>query len=226
MTTHPIHVSCVRPSTTQGFSLIELLIALSLGISLSAMILQLLISESSLGQRVNRLLRERSAQQRTLALIRDDVQRSSRISATPQLEQHACNLAGRLPVLHLTTPAGMITYSVGAAPSAIWRGQVLMRCGPSYNLSGIPTVSTTPQNRVIIDALAEKATKWTGCRISLGESDKAVDLAGSSSHPFSACSHHQTLPSTIRVRLQQEFKAPPEGSTQLLNLEGTLSGST
>ena len=167
MDTSFIKTSRKQNAKTAGFSLVELLLTLSLGIGLSGAILQLLISESDVGLRVVRLMRERSVQQRTLALIRDDVQRSSRISTNPQLEQHACNLGGRVAVLHLSTAAGAITYSVGTAPSSIWRGQVLMRCGPAFDLAGQPAVGSSSQNRVVIDGLTAKADPQQECGVAM-----------------------------------------------------------
>ena len=199
-----------------GFSLIELLLALSLGITLSGSILQVLISEMDLGLRVNRLLRERSQQQRTLALISDDVRRSRRISATPQLERHACSLAGRLPVLHLITDAGAITYSVGTAPSGIWRGQVLMRCGPAFDLLGQPSVDSSAQNRVVVDGLASEVDLDEDCNSRADSSGAmAIDLAGSSQKGFSACLIHGISQPVVKIRLQQSF-ALPTGEQQKL----------
>ena len=208
-----------RHAEAHGFSLIELLLALSLGIGLSGTILQVLISESDLGLHVNRLLRERSVQQRTLALIRDDVQRASRISANPQLEQHACSLAGRLPVLHLSTAAGPITYSVGAAPSTIWRGQVLMRCGPAFGLSGEPSVGSQPQNRVVLDGLAGTVLPWLQCSRLLNPGEQVLDLAGSSHHSVSACLQPST--GLVAVRIEQDF--PQSGRAMRVSSEQTLS---
>ena len=212
-----------RDRKTLGFSLIEMMLAMSLGIGLSGAILQLLISESDLGLRVNRLLRERSVQQRTLALIRDDVRRASRISTNPLLEQHACSLSGRLPVLHLTTDSGPITYSIGTAPSALWRGQVLMRCGPAFDLEGQPSLGSTAQNRVVIDGLAATPPRWTGCKAlvkSPNESAPSVDLAGSSSRSFSACIEPQS--SQLALRLLQEFQGNGEG--QRISDDAILEG--
>ena len=205
--------------------MIELLLALSLGIGLSGMMLQLLINESSLGLRVNRLWRERSLQHRTLELIRSDVQRASRISTTPQLEQHACSLAGRLPVLHLTTAAGTVTYSVGAAPSAIWRGHVLMRCGPAFDVAGKPSETGTAQNRVVIDALAIHPEPWADETRLIAQSGVAMkDLAGSSATAFSA----MLAPDGGRIvalRLQRTF-ATHEMKEQLLTSEVLIGEST
>jgi hypothetical protein len=211
--------------TLSGFSLIELMLAMSLGIALSGAILQLLISESQLGLRVNRLLRERSVQQRTLALIRDDVVIASRISATPQLEQHACSLAGRLPVLHLTTAAGVITYSVGTAPSGIWRGEVLMRCGPSFDLRGRPSYGAAPQNRVVIDGIAKTPDSRQACKFLLPSTNSAasIDLAGSSQKGF--CSCLEANMHSINIRITQELKAP-QGTPQLITSSTSISRLT
>jgi hypothetical protein len=56
-------------------------------------------------------------------------------------------------VLHLATAAGPITYSLGNPAEPIWRGRVLMRCGPAYGLHG-ELGSGAAQNRVVLDALA------------------------------------------------------------------------
>jgi hypothetical protein len=56
-------------------------------------------------------------------------------------------------VLHLATAAGPITYSLGKPAEPIWRGWVLMRCGPAYGLHG-ELGSGAAQNRVVLDALA------------------------------------------------------------------------
>jgi hypothetical protein len=199
-----------------GFTLVELLLALSLSFGLCGAILQMLMHESQLGLRMNRLLRERGQQQRTLALIRQDIQAARRISADPLTEQHACNLTGRLPVLHLSTGSGTITYSVGAAPSSIWRGQVLMRCGPAFDLQGNLSGESQPQNRVVIDALAPKPDIWTGCgRLIEGAAvgGLTVDLASSSSRPFSACL--KATGRLVGLRVVQDFAPAQEsGKTQ------------
>ena len=72
-------------------------------------------------------------------------------------------MTGRRPVLAIATQPddlqvrgeNSIVYSVGSAPDAIWRGQVLMRCGPAYNLDGVPNLRGAFQNRVLLDALPQ-----------------------------------------------------------------------
>ncbi|MEY2643432.1 MAG: hypothetical protein RLZZ611_81 [Cyanobacteriota bacterium] len=185
-----------------GFSLVETLVSLSLGLTVAGSILQALFWQEQMNQGLTRLMRERSLQERTLTLIAADVARAQRISASPQSETAACPLAGRLPVLHLDTTAGPITYSLGDAPSAIWRGKVLMRCGPAFNLEGELTLGSEAQNRVVLDGLPGQATPWTGCA-SLLSGEAGSDLAGSAGHGFSACVDAQGL--LVGLRLEQEI---------------------
>ena len=197
-----------RSETAAGFSLLELMLALSLGLVLSGVMLQGLIDEGQNGQRLARLLRERAVQRRTLALVKGDLAQATAVSPSPDLEAHGCGLAGRLPVLHLSTPAGAVTYTVGAAPSAIWRGRVLMRCGPAYGLDGRLSVGGAPQNRVVIDGLAEVPPRWLRCGDMLSTDGAAlVELAGSAAQPFSACLDAQSR--LVALRLVQQFAASP-----------------
>ncbi|MFZ9229836.1 MAG: hypothetical protein ACO231_08650, partial [Prochlorococcaceae cyanobacterium] len=46
-----------------------------------------------------------------------------------------------------------ITYSLGKSAEPIWRGQVLMRCGPAFGLDGSPSAFQA-LNRVVLDGLA------------------------------------------------------------------------
>jgi type II secretory pathway pseudopilin PulG len=135
-----------------GFSLVELLLTLLIGCGLTVALLQSMLSEGRNGQRVGRLLRERVVAQRTLQLVRGDLLQSqgqADLSVLPP----ACNLSGRTAVLHLATAAGPITYSMGPPSEPIWRGWVLMRCGPAYGLYG-ELGRGAAQNRVVLDALA------------------------------------------------------------------------
>lgn len=141
-----------RPAAVQGFSLLELLLTLVIGCGLSGVLLQVLLSEGGNSQRLARVLRERVVAQRTLELVRGDL-RQAAVLADPAVLAPACNLAGRTVVLHLATSAGPITYSLGKPAEPIWRGQVLMRCGPAYGLHG-ELGRGTAQNRVVLDALA------------------------------------------------------------------------
>ena len=150
-----------------GFSLVELMLSLSLGLALSGVMLQGLMAAGQTSQRLTRLWRERAWQRRTLELVKSDLLQATAVSASPELEPHACSLAGRTPVLQMSTPAGPITYSVGAAPSAIWRGQVLMRCGPAYGLEGSLSIGSQAQNRVVIDGLSDPASSSAVCMISI-----------------------------------------------------------
>ena len=140
-----------------GFSLVELLLALAIGCGLTGVLLQALVGEGANSQRLGRLLRERAVAQRTLELVRGDLLQAGGL-ADPAVLAPACNLAGRMVVLHLAPApgnpdAGPITYSLGKSADPIWRGRVLMRCGPAYGLHG-ELGSGAAQNRVVLDALA------------------------------------------------------------------------
>ena len=135
-----------------GFSLLELLLALSLGMVLSAVALQSLLADGQRSQRLGEQFRQRSEQRRLLALIESDALAATALSAEPDPQASLCSMAGREPVVQLTTTAGVITYSRGASPSSIWRGEVVMRCGPAYGIDGRLT-SGAAQNRVVLDQL-------------------------------------------------------------------------
>lgn len=145
-----------RPATRigGGFTLVELLLALVLGTTLCLAILQALLWHAQNGGRLARQQRERAVQRRTLDLIRSELMRAGKVELQNSTSLASpCPLSGRAAVLQLLTPAGTIVYSLGAPPSSIWRGQVLMRCGPAYGLEGEPS-SGASQNRVLLDALA------------------------------------------------------------------------
>ena len=141
------------PPSAAGFSLVEVLLALALGLLFSGVMVQALFAEGSNSQRLARLLRERAGTERALQLIRSDLQRASQATAQLGGSSSACSLAGRSVVLHLETPEGPITYSVGKPAEPIWRGQVLMRCGMAFGLQGEPSRGQA-QNRVLLDGLA------------------------------------------------------------------------
>lgn len=134
-------------------ALLELLLALGLGLMLVAVVINLLLAGGDNGLRLARLLRERTWQRRSLTLIRADLRRAAALELASGVGS-ACPLAGRRPVLQLRTANGPITYAVGAPPSPIWRGQVLLRCGPAFGLYGEPSAGAA-QNRVLLDGLAD-----------------------------------------------------------------------
>ena len=130
------------------------MLGLGLGMALFVTLLQALLLQGRGNERLVRLVREQGVQRRTLALLRSEILRAERLELGESLAlQPACSLSGRRPVLHLQTSQGTISYTLGAPPSAIWRGQVLMRCGPAYGLDGEPSAGNS-QNRVLVDGLA------------------------------------------------------------------------
>ncbi len=148
----------------KGFTLIELLLSLSLGSMLFVVLLQLIGADLRLGNSMASRLRESAQQRQTLELIRGELAIGSgwEVDPTPS-HQWTCGMAGRQPVLAIgldsrnsQASTQTIVYSVGAAPSAIWRGQVLMRCGPAYGLDGVIRPEGKAQNRVLIDGLPKE----------------------------------------------------------------------
>ncbi|MEB3333229.1 MAG: prepilin-type cleavage/methylation domain-containing protein [Synechococcaceae cyanobacterium] len=173
-----------RPRRTAGFALAEVMLSVGIALALCTGMLQLVLQESRGSGRLARVLRERLWQRRTLDLVRDDLLRADAVRLNGNLAS-VCGLTGRRAVLQLANEQGVITYSLGAPPSPIWRGQVLMRCGPAFGLDGEPS-SGAFQNRVVLDALAG------------GGFSVAADAAG-----------------LLRVRLRQVFRPPAEAEQSL-----------
>ena len=148
----------------KGFTLIELLLSFSLGSMLFVVLLQLIGADLRLGNSMASRLHESAQQRRTLELIRGELAIGSSWTVDPVVShQWPCGIAGRQPVLAISldpssteVSSRVIVYSVGAAPSAIWRGQVLMRCGPAYGLDGVIRPGGKAQNRVLIDGLPQE----------------------------------------------------------------------
>ena len=143
-----------QPPAEGAFGLVELLVALAVALTVAAGVIQGLAGASRSGERLVLLLRERQVARRTLALLRSELKVSQRWQVGPDASMGAeCTLGGRAPMLQFEINGRRITYSVGIPPSQIWRGWVLMRCGPAYGLSG-ELSDGVAQNRVLIDALA------------------------------------------------------------------------
>jgi hypothetical protein len=144
--------------TTEGFTLVELLLAAALGLMLCGVMAKLLIGEAALSGSLARRIEQKRLQQRTLALIKGDLRGADRwhldLFTAPLAP---CPMAGRRPILSIVPAQGFapVVYSVGKAPSAIWRGAVLMRCGPAFDLNGRPNYNAAYQNRVLLDAVED-----------------------------------------------------------------------
>lgn len=141
---------------TGGFTLVELLVALAISGVLLAMVLQWLVGDLRQVGRVGRWLREQQTGHRTLDLIRAELQRAEQVSLSGE-PPPGCGSQNRPVVLQLSGrtasgEAAMVTYTYGAAPASIWRGSVLMRCGPAYGLHGSWSDGEAVP-RVLIDAL-------------------------------------------------------------------------
>ncbi|MCP9785720.1 type II secretion system protein J [Cyanobium sp. N5-Cardenillas] len=184
----------ISASKATGFSLVELMVAACLGLLVWGVVLQALVADGRQVDRLVRQVRERGQQQRVLALLRGDLQRATRVDLALGVGA-ACGLGGRDPVLQLTTAEGPITYTVGSAPSAIWRGRVLMRCGPAFGLHGEPSAGAA-QNRVLLDGLNDPGL------------EAALEPDG-----------------LLRLRLRQEFESAGGGTQRIETEARVLTGS-
>ena len=145
-----------RNSTAQGFTLVELMLAALLGTFLCGVIFQLLFAETRQGGALAETLQLKQWQRRTLELLKGDLERASSWQIAPDPSgSWPCALAGRQPKLAITPRDGSapLLYSLGPAPSAIWRGDVLMRCGPVFDLQGEIRSGSRYQNRVVLDGV-------------------------------------------------------------------------
>ena len=141
-----------------GFTLVELLIAAALGVLLSGVAMRVLLGEARRGGALAKRLLLKGLQRRTLDLVKADLDVAATWQVAPDLDVVAawsCPLAGRQPLLAITPRhgTGPVLYSVGPAPSTIWRGRVLMRCGPAFDLEGRMRPGSNYQNRVLLDAV-------------------------------------------------------------------------
>jgi prepilin-type N-terminal cleavage/methylation domain-containing protein len=153
----PVRASGKLPG--DGFSLTELLVTLALSGLVGAMVLTLLVGDLRQMGGLGRWLRERQAGERALELVRAEVQRAEGVTlqsgAVPL--PTGCGLAGRIFVMQLQGrnrggQSVAVLFSRGVAPSPIWRGDVLVRCGPAYGLDGEWSEGIAV-SRVLIDAL-------------------------------------------------------------------------
>ena len=146
-----------RYSTSRGFTLVELLAGISLGALISMVIIDALMAETGNSIRLARVWRERAATLRVLEMMRSELAQAQR--ASPNVIGNApsdCSLSRstRTVVLYMQTSQGIISYSLETKPDDIWRNTVLMRCGPSYNMSGSLSDSPNLISSVVLDGLA------------------------------------------------------------------------
>ena len=145
-----------KPRAAKGFTLVELMLAALLGCLLCGVAFQLLFAETRQGGSLAESLHLKQWQRRTLELVKSDLERGSSWQIDPDVTADwPCALAGRQPSLVITPRDGShpVVYSLGPAPSAIWRGEVLMRCGPAFDLHGGIRSGSHYQNRVVLDGI-------------------------------------------------------------------------
>ena len=127
-----------------------------LGCLLSGVAFQLLVAETREGGSLAESLQLRQWQRRTLELVNSDLERASSWQVDPEPSMSwPCTLAGRQPKLAVTPTdvSDPVMYIMGPAPSTFWRGSVLMRCGPAFDLHGGIRSGSRYQNRVVLDGV-------------------------------------------------------------------------
>ena len=132
------------------------MLAALLGTFLCGVVFQLLFAETRQGGALAESLQLKRWQRRTLELLQGDLERASSWWVDPEPSvDWPCGLADRQPKLAITPRDGSdpVVYSIGPAPSAIWRGDVLMRCGPAFDLQGGIREGSRYQNRVVLDGV-------------------------------------------------------------------------
>lgn len=144
-------------STQRGFTLVELLAGISLGVLISMVIIEALVAETGNSIRLARIWRERAATLRVLEMMRGELAQAQR--ASPSVIGNApqrcgLNRSTRTVVLYMQTSKGIISYSLETNPENIWRNTVLMRCGPDYDLNGSLSASSQPNSDVVLDGLS------------------------------------------------------------------------
>lgn len=206
--------------TGGGFTLLDALLSACIGCVLAMGLVQGLLADARITQRFSRQIHERQNQARLFDLLRSDLSLATAISDHPEQELAACSLAGRQPVLHLSTASGPITYSVGAPPSSLWRGQVLMRCGPAYGLDGTVAEVATPVSRVVLDALRAPSDPSRGCPSLLVAGEGAQELNRSGRTGLAVCLlAGGTL---LAVALEQVFPGAGGSISQTIRQEQLL----
>ena len=143
-----------RPRSAEGFTLVELMLAALLGTFLCGVVFQLLFAETRHGGVLAESLQLKQWQRRTLELLKGDLERASIWQIDPDASADwPCALADRQPKLAITPrdDSDPVLYSLGPPPSSIWRGDVLMRCGPAFDLHGGIRPGSRYQNRVVLD---------------------------------------------------------------------------
>lgn len=145
-----------RARRPEGFSLVELLLAMALGLVLVAVIGDALLGEARSSGRLGQLLRERLTTRRALELIGAELQQALSVRrALPPGGHPGCAVSGRRVLLHLVLPEGAVSYLLEPRPDPIWRGPALLRCGPAYALSGDRSNGTVV-SRVLVDGLRQE----------------------------------------------------------------------
>ena len=148
----------------QGFSLLELLLACSLGLILTSVMAQALLSDQRIGARLGQQLRQRQLLLRAHQLITVDIERGMALAPTASPR---CNLAGRLLWLQILSADGEPPPTAWAIPVRL-AGPGVDALQHAYGLSRRIKPGGKVQNRVVLDGL-QLGDQQHGCRLPQGE---------------------------------------------------------
>jgi type II secretory pathway pseudopilin PulG len=165
----------MRKSSTAGFTLIELVIALGLATTVLALAGSGIMVISQRDQAAAAARTNRYELQRTTSFMGNEVRMAAQIDPCPQIVKDlyspASGSKNHYPVLSLQMPAASglmqpIVYYVAEPPqNTVWSGPlVIYRWGPSMKLDGSysQVVANTYFNEVVIDRI-DKAVNIAPC---------------------------------------------------------------
>ena len=130
------------------------MLAVLVGCLLCGLAFQLLFAETRQGGSLAESLQLK--QRCALQLLKGDLECAPSWQLDPDVSSEwPCALADRQPKLAITTRdgSGPVVCSLGPAQSASWRGDVLMRCIPAFDLHGGIRRGSRYQNRVVLDGM-------------------------------------------------------------------------
>lgn len=145
-----------RPGARRGgFSLVELVIGTLISVVLLAAgvraLLALINGDSAMQQELNR----KDDISRVLGLIQDETRNAQRVETGASLApvSNACSTQAQL-ILRGSTSSEDISYGLMSNTlNGTWRGNVLMRCGPTYNSDGSLNTASGASEQGVLDRL-------------------------------------------------------------------------
>ena len=157
-----VRAAFAPPAAQRGFTLVELLVAVSLGsVVLASLGGGLLLSELKVSARVQRNLSAKDAANRAIDLMRREASFSRFFARTTTPGGTLDDCAWASPIAYIQRDNAIICYKT-VAPSALpaayqstYQGPcVLVRVGPPYNPDGTLDLAATPIVQALLDGVA------------------------------------------------------------------------